>query len=69
MNEALIRKRLLELGWSDMEFATKLDVSMSTVYNMLAGKRVRVKIAYKAHQLLDVPLKRLAPYAAEKLAS
>ena len=69
MNSALIRKRLLELGMSREEFATKVGCSFATVCNMINGQKVNDKNLFNAARVLGVEINDLlAKKPSRKLA-
>lgn len=58
---------MLELGMSEAQLAAKLHRSISTVRNMLSGKRVLDRTAYETARVLGVELRELAPETADRL--
>lgn len=54
-----MRRRLLELGMSKEDLASKMGCSIATVYNMLGGRRPSEKTLYKVAQVLGVEMSDL----------
>jgi transcriptional regulator with XRE-family HTH domain len=52
---------MLELGMTKEEFATKVGCSVATVYNMLAGRRVNERNAFRAAQILGLDFRKILP--------
>jgi len=66
LNGTKVRRRLLELDMSKERFAAASDFSMSTVANILASRRIDERNAFRAADVLGLPLESLI---AEEVAS
>jgi hypothetical protein len=61
MNFALVRMSLLKRKFTPEQFAKMADICVATVYNILAGRPVSLRTAFKVSEKLNVPLAKTAP--------
>jgi transcriptional regulator with XRE-family HTH domain len=52
---------MLERKFSKEDLATKAGCSVSTIYNLLAGKRIREKYAFEIAKELGIDFRKILP--------